>query len=65
MCASVLSNSKRNMKNVIHAFGGFYGNVVYYIDTDSLYIEKKHWKKLEKIILIGKNRLQGKNDYKE
>ena len=31
--------------------------------TDSLYIENKHWDKLEKAGLFGKNLLQGKNDY--
>ena len=43
--AFVLSNSKRIMNNFVHAINGFYTNDVYYTDTDSLYIEKKHWKK--------------------
>ena len=38
----ILSNSKRNMNNFIHAIDGFYSNDVYYTDTDSLYIENKH-----------------------
>ena len=63
--AFVLSNSKRNMNNFIHAINGFYTNDVYYTDTDSLYIENKHWDKLEKAGLVGKNLLQGKNDYKD
>ena len=63
--AFVLSNSKRIMKNFIHAISGFYTNDVYYTDTDSLYTENKHWEKLDKAGLVGKNRLQGKNDYKE
>ena len=58
----VLSNSKRNMNNFIHAIKGFYTNDVYYTDTDGLYIENKHWDKLEKTGLVGKNLLQGKND---
>ena len=29
-----------------------------------MYIENKHWEKLDKGGLIGKNILQGKNDYK-
>ena len=41
--AFVLSNSKRNMNNFIHAIDGFNSNDVYYTDTDSLYIERKHW----------------------
>ena len=63
--AFVLSNSKRIMNNFIHAIDGFYTNDVYYTYTDSLYIENKHWNKLDKGELVGKNRLQGKNDYKE
>ena len=61
----VLSNSKRLMNNFIHAINGFYTNDVYYTDTDSLYIENKHWDTLEKAGLVGKNLLQGKNDYKD
>ena len=53
------------MNNFIHAIGGFYTNDVFYTDTDSLYIESKHWEKLDKAGLVGKNLLQGKNDYKD
>ena len=63
--AFVLSNSKRIMNTFIHAINGFYTNDVYYTDTDSLYIENKHWDKLEKAGLVGKNLLQGKNDFKD
>ena len=63
--AFVLSNSKRNMNNFIHAINGFYTNDVYYTDTDSLFIENKHWDKLDEARLIGKNLPQRKNDYKE
>jgi len=59
----ILSNSKRIMNNFIHAINGFYTNDVYYTDTDSLYIENKHWEKLKEKNLVGKNLLQGKNDY--
>ena len=65
LSAFVLSNSKRNMNNFIHAIGGFYTNDVYHTDTDSLYIENKHWDKLDKAGLVGKSQLRGKNDYKE
>ena len=58
----IISNSKRIMNNFIHAIDGFYTNDVYYIDTDSLYIDSKHWEKLDKGGLVGKNLLQGKND---
>ena len=63
--AFVLSNSKRIMNNFIHVINGFYTNDVYYTDTDAIYIESKHWEKLEKAGLVGKNLLQGKNDYKD
>ena len=58
--AFVLSNSKRIINIFIHAIGGLYTMDVYYTDTDSLYIENKHWEKLDKAGLVGKNRLQGK-----
>ena len=61
----ILSISERIMNNFIHAFDGFYTNDVYYTDTDSLYIESKHWDKLDKAGLVAKNLLQGKNDYKD
>ena len=59
----ILSNSKRIMNNFIHAIDGFHRNDVYYTDTDSLYIESKLWDKFNKAGLVGKNLLQGKNDY--
>ena len=51
--AFVLSNSKRIINNFIHANNGFYTDV-YYTDTDSLYIENKHWDKLDKAGLVTK-----------
>ena len=63
--AFVLSNSKRIMTIFIHANNGFYTNDVYYGDTDSSYIQNKHWHKLGEAVLVGKNLLQGKNDYKD
>ena len=63
--AFVLSNSKRIMNNFIHAINGFYTKDLFYTDTDSLYIEKKHWDKLDETGLVGKKLLQGKNDYKD
>ena len=61
----ILSNSKRIMNKFIHAIDGFYTNDVYYTDTDSLYIKKKPWEKLDKAGLVGKNLLEGENDYKD
>ena len=50
--AFVLSNSKRIMNNFIHAIKGFFTNYVFCTDTDSLYIENKHWEKLDKAELV-------------
>ena len=63
--AFVLSNIKRIMNKFIHAINGFYTNDVYYGDTDSLYLESKHWDELDKGGLIVKIKLQGKNHCKE
>ena len=63
--AFVLSNSKRIMNNFIHAINGFYTNVVFYTDTDSLYIENKHWNKLNDAKFFREKRLQGKNDFND
>ena len=63
--AFVLSNSKRIMNNFIHAINGFYTSDDYYTDTDSLYIENKHWDKLDNAGLVGKKLPQGKNEYKD
>ena len=65
MGAFVLSNSKRNMNNFIHAINGSYTNDVFYTDTDSLYIKNKLWDKPHEAGLVGKGLLQGKNDYKD
>ena len=65
LSAFVLSNSKRIMNNFIRAIVGFYTNDVYYTDTDSLYIEIKPWDKLDKAGLVGKNRPEGRNEYKD
>ena len=63
--AFVLSNSKRIMNNFTHAINGFYTIDLYYEDTDSMFIENKRWPKLDEAELVGKNRLQDKNDYKD
>ena len=63
--AFVISKSKRIMNNFIHAINRFYTNDVYYTDTDSLFIENKHWDKLGKAGLVGKALIQGRNDYND
>ena len=59
----ILSNSKRIMNNFVRIIDGFKNNSVYYQDTDSLYIEKKHWNILDNANLVGEKLSQGKNDY--
>ena len=61
--AFILSNSKRIMNNFVEVIGGFKTNNVFYQDTDSLYIEKKHWNVLNAVGCVGSNLCQGKNDY--
>ena len=61
----ILSNSKRNINNFTHAIDRFNTNDVYYTDTVSLYNENKRWEELDRDGLVGKNLLQGKNDYKD
>ena len=63
--AFVLSNSTRIMNFLIHAIDGFHTNDWYYEEMDSTYIENIHWDNLYKAGLVGKNRLQGKNNYKD
>ena len=45
--ALILSNSKTVLNNFIRVVDGFKTKYVYYRDTDSLYIEKKHWDKIK------------------
>ena len=63
--AFVLSNSKRIRNSFIGAINRFYTNDVYYTDCDSIYIENKHQEKLNKAGVVAKNRLQGRNEYKD
>ena len=44
------------MSNFIHTIDWFCTNDLYYEDTDNMYIENKHWNKLDKAGLAGKNR---------
>ena len=59
----ILSHSKRLMNVVFHEIDGFYNNIIYYTDTDSGYIHKKYWDKLDKKSYVGKKLGRGKNDY--
>ena len=51
------------MNDVIKQIDGFYNNIIYYTDADSLYIHKKHWSNLVKVGYVGKSLGLGKNDY--
>ena len=51
------------MKKFIQANNRFYTSDVCYTDTDSLYIKNNHSENLDKVGLVGKNLLQGKNDF--
>ena len=59
----ILSHSKRLLNDVFHEIDAFYNNVIYYTDTDSGYIHKKYWNKLDEKGYVGKKLGQGKNDY--
>ena len=61
--STILSHSKRLMNNVFNEIDAFYNNIIYYTDTDSGYIHKKYWKKLDEKGYVGKKLGQGKNDY--
>ena len=61
--AFILSNSKRITNNFVEVIDGCKSNNVFYQDTDSLYIEKKHWNILNSVGYVGSNLLQAKNDY--
>ena len=58
-----LSHSKRLLNNVFNEIDGFYSNNIYYGDTDSGYIHKKHCSTLVEKGYVGKHLGQGKNDY--
>ena len=59
----ILSHSKRLMNDVFREIDGFYSNNIYYGDTDSGYIHKKHWSTLVEKGFVGKSLGLGKNDY--
>ena len=59
----ILSHSKRLMNDVFNEIDGFYSNNIYYTDTDSGYIHKKHWSTSVEKGFVGKSLGLGKNDY--
>ena len=59
----ILSHSKRLMNDVFREIDGFYSNNIYYGDTDSGYIHKKHWSTLVEKRYVGRSLGLGKNDY--
>ena len=59
----ILSQSKCFMNDVLKQIGGFFNNIFYYTDTDSLYIRRKYWSELVDNGLVGETLGCGKNDY--
>ena len=59
----ILSHSRRLMNEVFRVIDGFYSDCIYYGDTDSGYIHKKHWSTLVDKGFVGKSLGLGKNDY--
>ena len=59
----ILSHSKRLMNDVFREIDGFYSNNIYFGDTDSGYIHKKHWSSLVDKGFVGKSLGLSKNDY--
>ena len=53
------------MNNFIHAIDGFYTDEVFYTNTDSLYIENKHWEEVDIAGLVGEKLIQSRNNYKD
>ena len=53
------------MSNLIHPISRFFTIDVYWGDTDSIFLENKHWENLDKARLVSKALLQCKNAYKE
>ena len=62
--AFILSNIEQIMNDFIGGKNEFYKISIYCSDTDSLYIEKKHWGVLDKTYLVGSSLWQCENDYK-
>ena len=51
----ILSHSERLMNKVFHEIDRFYCYCIYYGDTDSGYIHKKHWSSLVEKGFVGKS----------
>ena len=62
--AFTLTDSRR-INSFICVIEEFELNIVYYEDTDGLYIEKKNWHEQNDTGLVGKNLCPAKDDFKE
>ena len=58
-----LGHCKRLVNTVIREIDGFYSNNIYYGDTDSAYIHKKHWSTLVDDGFVSESPGLGKNEY--
>src|SRR5438093_9557145 len=63
--AFILAHSRRIMNNFIIEIDGFKNLVVYYSDTDSIYVSLRNYDKLKQAGYVGGAMGQGKNDYGE
>ena len=59
----ILSHSKRLKSDIVKRIGGFDNNIIYYTDTNSLYIHKKYWSDLVDNGFVGKSLVLGKNEF--
>jgi hypothetical protein len=59
----ILAHSRRIMNNFILAIDGFKTPNVAYSDTDSIYIKKSLYEKLDALGCVGGDLCKGKNDY--
>ena len=59
----ILSHSRRIMNNFILCINAFKDPIIYYTDTDSMYIHKKYYNILDNEGYVGDTMMKGKNDY--
>ena len=62
--AFILNISRRIMNKFLREINEFYKNIIYYTDTDSLYMEKLYWDALDKAVLVGEGLCQSGKEYK-
>ena len=63
LCSFILSHSKRILNNFRCEIDGLKANNMFYLDTDSLHVDKKYWDVLVRAGLVGENLCQGEDGY--